>query len=279
VHEMILALQDGAATHGAFSFFSPDTARVRFPADLPTELAAEIAAYGQRKDALKEELRAALRQNESLNSELVSAVGLSALAEQQSPRFAALEETAEAIRRRLALLPARPTPLDPPSLPPELAHRLTTYQTNRTELQRNARRELRVLRNQLPAGAEIIATGEAPRLELKFSGNATPALQQLRTAIETFNRDYAGRFADLNRDLAGLRGAIAEHARQAAAGKSGKSIDDLTQDFIGAAVRQSAAEAYQDGRAAVFLPGLSPEQRRLLFGRLGEKHPAFIFEF
>jgi hypothetical protein len=278
VREMILQNQQSAAVRGAFCFFSPDTARLQLPDDLPAALAARIAAYRQEKDALKQELRSALAQLDEVDSDFVRTMGLAALAEQQAPRFGDLENLAETIRSELATLPPRPAMEERPELPAPLAARLAAYQNSRNEVQASARRDLQVLRAQLAdTGAEIVASGEPPRLELRVRGTPTAAAQlpSIRSGIESFNRQYADRFGALASELGSLRRAVAENSTPRG-NSAAKSVDDLTRDFISAALRQSGATSYRDCRVAVLWPGLSPEQRRLLFGQLGEKQPSLV---
>jgi hypothetical protein len=271
---MIQEFHDDAAARGAFSFFGPATARVRWPANLPPELAAQIAAHDRDRAALKAELRAALVANDMVDSDLVRSVGLSSLAEQQAPRFAALQTQTEAIRQALAQLPERPTrSAASPALPSGLAARLADYQASRATLQQTSRRELLALRRRLPAGGELVTTGDPPRLVLQ-APSGTPGLAELRTYVATFNTDYTRRSGELSRELAELRRLLASKSPG-----GGKSVDDLMQEFSGALVRQTSPDTYRDCYAAVFQAGLSPEQRRLLFARAGEKSPAFIVEF
>ena len=139
---------------------------------------------------------------------------------------------------------------------------------------------MRALRLSLPphSGAELFAAGDPPRLSLTTNpSTTTPELLAVRPAIETFNRDYAARATALNRELAELRRQIATLPRPGPG--SGKSVDDLLQDFTTAALRQASAESYRDLRAAALEPGLSPEQRHLLFDRLGEKSSSLVLEF
>lgn len=273
LREMIQELHDDAASRGAFSFFGPATARVRWPASLPPELTAQLAACARERDALKTELRTTLVANVALDTDFARTVGLSALAEQQAPRFAALQAQTESIRQALALLPARSTPGAPPALSAPLAARLAAYQSNRAALQQSSRRTLLTLRSQLPSGGEIITAGNPPRLVLQPPAGL-PDPSALRTALDTFNADYATRSATLTRELAELRRLLAS-----AAPGGDKSVDDLMQEFSGALARQTAPELYRDCYAAVFQPGLTIEQRRLLFARAGEKSPALILEF
>jgi hypothetical protein len=281
IREMFLDARDGASNRGAFFFFSPETTRVRLPASLPGDLATQLSDYTREKDALKAELRGALVSSENIDSDLVRGLGLGALAEQQSPRFAALEKRAEEIRQALALLPSRTSAGGEPALPPALAARLAEYQRKRTELQLNSRRDLRALRSSLPpaSGAELTISGDGSRLSLKTPPNASPAVLARIMAVDSFNKDYAERSAALDRELVELRRLLADVARPASASASQKSVTDLMQDFTAAALRQTSAETYRDCRVAALQPGLSPEQRRLLFDRTAEKQPAFVIEF
>jgi hypothetical protein len=50
-----------------------------------------------------------------------------------------------------------------------------------------------------------------------------------------------------------------------------KSINDLLEEFENSRQEQEVWERYRDYQTAVLLPGLSPEQRRLLFAAAVEK--------
>jgi len=69
----------------------------------------------------------------------------------------------------------------------------------------------------------------------------------------------------------GIRKALAQFVRSGEVMRDRKSINDLLEEFENSRQEQEVWERYRDYQAAVLLPGLSPEQRRLLFDAAVEK--------
>ncbi len=228
---------------GIWIFFSPEMARIRVPADLPAAVASRIAAFVAEKSRLKEELRDALRQYDAAGAD-VRTRALRQLAVQQAPRIAALDELAENIRRDLAGGPNLAGPPTPPPLPAELAGRISTYRSHKLELLKT----LRAVLMEPPATAR-------PRVE-------AISMQEQVAAI---NREHAAQFAQLKAENEAIRDALTAYVRRGHGAADRKSIDDLLEEFENARQAQEVWDRYRDYQLAVLLPGLSPEQRRLLF--------------
>lgn len=225
-------------------FFLPHGSRIRLPVDLPASLADRIDALTTEKRALKRELRDALftldRESESKRER-----ALRDLAAQQEPRFRALEVAAETIRRELAAVSST-RPVTPRSaLPPELEQRLETYLRNKASLQRVARQQ---------------AQPEAA----KGGAKKEPSAEAARAALAAFEADNRTRIAALAAEARALREEVARVAAHSPAGAT-KSVDALLADFAAAFKQQQLQALYQDYRAAVLHPGLTPAQRELLF--------------
>jgi hypothetical protein len=102
-------------------------------------------------------------------------------------------------------------------------------------------------------------------------GRALPEAAKQVEAIEvemsTIAADYGRRFADQVNETDDLRRAIGE--------TTGKTTPAAIDAALGATVRyallQSSEDANHEYRTAVFEPGLSPEQRRLLMGSAMER--------
>ncbi len=241
----ILHRGDPAATAGgpnAF-FFLPETARLCVPADLPADLAGKIAAFSAEKARLKAELREAIRSYDAADAdERTRALGQ--LAVRQAPRIGALEELAEDIRRDLARVPDMPGPPVPPQLPADLAARISVYRGHKLDL-------LKALH------AVLAQPAQASRLP-----RTVGAVQE---EVAAFNNEHAAQFADLRLEKDGIREALAQYVRGDQAMQDRKSIDGLLEEFENSRQKQEIWEKYRDYQVAVLLPGLSPEQRRLLF--------------
>ena len=252
VRELVLELAEDAAGRGGAAgrwiLFSPDTTRVPLPEPLQQELAAKVADYLALKGALKRELRSALVH--PLRPPGSPAEDLAALAAQQAPRFQQLERLAEEIRD--GLQPLVPDPLRVPrlpALPPGLEERIAAYRRAKLELQKALLARVQE------------AAGRAP------AGDSAAQQARVQQTIDAFTRDHAARYAALDaakesirRDLAGLKGA------GAAGGGDDRSADRLLRNFTDSFQQYELWRLYYEYRIAVFEPGLSPEQRRLLLG-------------
>jgi len=258
-----------ANPEGRLLFFSPETARIRIPAKLPAQLDKRIADYVASKNRLKAELLNAIRGNNGTGN--ARAEAFKRLAAAEAPPLAAIEAMAEAIRRDLADLPDPAAPPAALALPPDLAARISVYRRHKVEL-------LKTLSEMLAAPAN--APGPAqPRGDSKAGDPGASAMEWLRdgtTAIEVqpsglkvavadFDRVQRTLIAELNREQAGIRAALAEYVRSTNRPTDRKSVNDLLNDFEEARQKQEVWDRYHDYQSAVLMPGLSPEQRRLLF--------------
>jgi hypothetical protein len=261
LREIVVETEEGAPREaspgpdGRWLFFSPDTARVQLPPALPAELAATVDAYEHLKNTLKSELRAAL--SESGRSYVISsrAQDLAALAERQEPRFASLERLAEDIRGRLRGLIA--DPLHAPHLPPlspELEERIAVYRKAKLDLQKAL----------LAKVQEVTGPGAA--------SDSAAMQDRVQQAIAGFTRENSLRYAALEKAKEGIRRDLA-HVAAAHPDGPGKdqSADRLLKNFTDSLQQHELWRLYYEYRIAVFEPGLSPEQRRLLYASAIEK--------
>jgi hypothetical protein len=93
----------------------------------------------------------------------------------------------------------------------------------------------------------------------------------LRVSVEEFDRRQSALIGELNMERAAIREALSEYGRATNRPTDRKSVDDLLKDFENARQQQEIWDKYRDYQTAVLLPGLSPEQRRLLFGAAVEQ--------
>ena len=244
--------------------FSPEPARIRLIANLPAPLAKKISEYVLTKNNLKTALRDTLLPHLHSSSTLRMAA-MKELAVVQAPRIAALELGAEDIRRDLADLPNPPGPPAPPSLPPELGTRISVYRTHKLDLLKTLYAMLtskgKAASPARPAGAALDAQ---PWLRDGTTQTELPA-EKLRVSTSEFNSTQTGLLEELNREQAGIREALATHFRKTNQPTDRKSINDLLKDFESSRQKQEIWEKYRDYQTAVLMPGLSAEQRRLLF--------------
>jgi hypothetical protein len=267
-----------SSENGSFMFFSPETARVRLPDDLPAEIAAKVEAYVKEKAEIKTELRDALYvQDKATSAQRVLA--LKRLAESQTPRIAALEILAEDIRQGLTLQSKQPGPPAPPTLPPELATRISAYQKEKLDLQKLLQNKLKEIGKGLsPTSVRFVKDEAKSRSDLHpVKVEVSPFLptdekqKLMKETMAVFNRENDARFTALGKEKEGIRGELARYVAANTETVAGKSVETLLKEFDDAVQKQEAWRQYGDYQAAVFEPGLSPEQRRLLFNAAVEK--------
>jgi hypothetical protein len=284
LRELAMELTDSLQTLGAdisldspgpFFYFSPETARIRLPVNMPGELAARVASYQQQKLALKNELRDALYKQDRTVFDFKRTAALKLLAEQQAPRLAALEQLAEEIRVGLAPLP---NPASPPALPlpRELSNRITTYLSQKSEWQRAMLARLEMLRTEFPEDrVEYVRQGAGVAIQIvghrKSSAETRARRDAAETALASFNAAQNERYLALARDKELIRVDVLKAVTSATAAAGSKSIDQLLRQFAYAFGQQERWERYHDYETAVLQPGLSAAQRRLLFGAAVEK--------
>jgi len=250
-------------------YFSPETSRLRLPATLNPELAELIADYEEKKSALKQELRDLIYREDDAFLAVIRQRRIEALAQQQAPAFAELERLAEAIRRALARASYPPPPPSLPPLAPELANRLAAY------LEERARLPLRVLDvlQEVQAIAPLRQIGmqrsEQGQYEMFIvlapEANKKVTQQRIDAALESFNHRHQARVETLAAEFEAIRREVGWLGNPDSTAGS-RAIERRIQEFAAAYLQQRLHEDYRDYQTAVLEPGLSPEQRRLLYG-------------
>jgi hypothetical protein len=245
--------------------FSPETARISLPPLLSEPMAAKIAKYLSVKGLLKTELMDALGKSRDAGNGAHSQ-DLAQLSGSQSSRFNELDIMAEDIRRDLATLPNSSGPPAPPSLPTDIAARISIYRRHKVEV-------LRQLQGMLagggppssPAGFSSSDSTSTAYTWLHDGKTRTEVqVANLPGSVEEFDAKQEELIAGLNKELAGIRSDLSVYVRSTSPAMAGKSIDDLLNDFENARQQQELWDKYRDYRDAVLTPGLSPAQRRLL---------------
>jgi hypothetical protein len=260
----------GAAAGKRLLSFSPETSRIPIRPDLEAPLEEKIGDYVSSKNALKAELRDALGSTNDDGREARRAA-MAKLAEAQAPRIARIEALAEEIRSGLAALPNPAGPPAPPTLPPELASRISEYRKHKVEV-------LKTLHAMLiaptpgygatatPQKAAPVDTGTGTMAWMHDSSTTTEIRSSdLGVSVAEFDRRQNDLIAALNKEEAGIRESLADYVQSAGGPADRKSVNDLLRDFEDARQRQEIWDRYSDYHTAVLLPGLSPGQRRLMF--------------
>ncbi|MDP3069488.1 MAG: hypothetical protein Q8N18_04325 [Opitutaceae bacterium] len=244
-------------------FFSPETARFRLPPGVTLELRAKFATYNGRKAALKRALLETVVAQDKADAETRSAA-FDALADRQWPEIVALEALAEEMRGELAARLAPAPPPAPPWVPAEIFEAIHRYNADRDDYFHAMRIAVELAADQLPRPAEKRGDEErqfeARRAEVK------------RAAALEFQRTHAERFGILEAQYRAIRDSLAILAQHQVDRRTGQPLSADTLLRVHAA---SMAEFETFGRTSVLYthyriamvqPGLSPEQRRLLFG-------------
>ncbi len=273
--ELFSAAENTAAATAAqpFLFFPPEPARVLLPDDMPAEVASKVASYQTRKSSLKKELYDAVRAADGATFTFLRGHPIKALVEKQRARLAELDTLAEEIRRGLSQMP--PPRAERSPLPAELDARVAGMIANFQAAQAEAATKIEAIllkAKDLPLQANYRFEGEA----LKFvvaptrgarAPGAMARVEAVRAEISAVADEYGRRVADLINERDAIRQAAGESLNL-------KKPDELER-LIGSAMRLAsqryADTAFAEYRMAVFEPGMSPEQRRLLFDAVVER--------
>jgi len=244
----------GAASEASETilFFSPEKVQIRLPHDLPESLRIRLGVYAETKARLRGELVAAIEAADD-DSDVKRKIAFEALARRQASSLDALEVMADEIRTEIIRTNSQFEPPARLGLPAKLIERLTTFNAEKEKL----RRELARLHENLAARlAAEEKTGSSATSTLDGEPPASGPSEQLARELEEFRQKNSTRFAELDSNMASIKTELDAHLEQK--GMAGRDINKLTAELT-QWVRQ------QDYQTAVFEPGLSLEQRRLLF--------------
>ncbi|MFT3829938.1 MAG: hypothetical protein QM691_09570 [Opitutaceae bacterium] len=218
--------------------FTPEGASVALPENLDDSARSMIAEFVAARKSLASDIIRMIAEVDANPRRLQQ------LAAEQAAVLAALEDKAEAIRPLLQPVPD--TDGSPqPQLPAELAERLAAYREHKKTLFRELH-------------ASILA---APGPYAASTGRPG----EVAVSVAAFSAEQQAALGALNAEKASLRTALAEHRRRSGGTTDRRSIDTLLEDFERSRQQQELRELYLDYRRALFEPGLSPAQRRLLF--------------
>ena len=281
---------DSTATATAaqpYLFFPPEPARVLLPDDMPAEVAAKVAAYQTKKSHLKKELYDAVHAHDGKMLGWIRPNSLKTLADKQAAPLAELETLAEEIRRGLAQI-AEPAAIGERSpLPASLQNRVATLIANYATLQKESGarvEEILADARGLPIQASYRFEGDGLRFVVAPTragrggrggagnpGSVTPETAEriaaVRARVSAVADDYGRSVAELINE----KDAIREEIGRALGTTRATTIDQALAAATRVATAKDTEALYGDYRVAVFQPGLSPEQRRLLFANVIER--------
>ncbi len=271
---------DAAAAANPYVFFPPEPARVIFPEQLPADVAARVATYQTKRSALKKELYDAVFSSDGAAFAFLRSTPIKSLADKQAGRIAELEALAEEIRRGLSAVPESTAERSP--LTPQLDTRVAVMMRRYIAAQREAAQKA----DQILAGARHLPLQATYRFEndgMKFvvvptrggrggpggpqagggrGGAGTQAqVEAVRAQVSAVAEEYGRTVADLLNERESIRLEIASLLQLTKA----DAIDRALFASMRVATREENSRTFGDYRLAVFEPGFSPEQRRLLF--------------
>ena len=265
---------EAAAANHPYLFFPPEPARITVPAGLPGDVAAKAAEYETRKSGLKKELYDAVFAHDGRRFAWFRPNPLKALAENQRPRLAELEALAEEIRRGLADQPDAVPVMERTPLTPALQVRLNALLQDIGGAQRRAVERIESIlaeTRDLPMQASYRFEAEGlrfvviPSRAARGGGAIPPAtldkIVAARERISQAGSDYDQRLATLLAE----RDAIRLEAAKILGTRESARLDQAIGTAVRVANARETEAAYVEYRQALFEPGLSPEQRRLLF--------------
>lgn len=249
--------------------FTPETARIRLPANLPTTIMNKITRYEQEKSALKEELGRAVIDADDRFFSFLRTRELRQLGELQAPKYDELEVLAEDIRRDLAGMPEIFTPPTLPALPPGVADRIQSVVAVNREREDRLYQLLAQLSEFVTiGGANYIRDPngrEMLQLNLPQEGQNPEVVARANQLRDEFNLAASERAEQTSRDMAAIRSALATMFGDPPGPDLDRRIDEFLLSYSDAIDQRERWFLYTDYRTAMLQPGLSPEQRRLLF--------------
>lgn len=251
------------------AFFLPSPARVRWP-ELPDTTAAEIEEFDRLRQALKARLVSVVVYDQE--TKLAPAKRLAkyaAFATEQAPQFEELQRLAEHIRVAVADLPNPYVPAAS-ELPPELVSQVGRAVTFRNAFQATYSRRFKELSREFPpAGFKLSYESSGPVIQMfsmlengaKAKAPSNELLLKLAACKARLERDYVAVTAEME----AARAAV-QRFRETLTGDEVPEVNQLTAAFAQVYDRQQTWRRAADYYTAVLTPGLSPAQRRLLFG-------------
>ena len=253
-----------------YFFFTPETARIRLPDDLSSEITAKIDAYQTAKTQLKSALRTAIYKNDRAFFSFNRTKAFRALAEEQAPALAQIEIQAEEIRTLLAPYPRDSRPAVP-VISEALNARIAGFLREKQSLQRTLVEKFATIKTAFPENrVEYIRLGDSYGIEIVSNRRSSRAQESkvtaLRAELAPFNAEQSRRVAALNREKDMIQKSLLEVAKtKLKADATAADVNGLIEHFAKKFAEQEGWQRYRDYDTAVFEPGLSPEQRRLLF--------------
>jgi hypothetical protein len=277
----------GLEGRGPYFYFSPETSRIRLPANLPANLQEKIATYTREKMRIKKAIRDVLYKEDRRWFDSHRRQALQTLAQQQASEISALEPLAEDIRRGLSRYPnpAQPRSLSE-TLPSPLANRISTFMEARASFERTMNNRLSELSRQFPTSrVEFVKMAEGYGIQVvanrRLKAEDKARVDATIAELAPFNATQIRTYVALVREKEAIREAVVNSTGSLAPMVSARLVDLIIRDYTGTLAQQELWRRYRDYEIAVLEPGLSPEQRRLLYDvgltKLDQQLPSYTY--
>lgn len=248
-------------------FFSPELARMRLPTKLSPVLRDKLGKFNGEKAALKRELHEAVLEHDGADEARRLAV-FRALADAQYPRLTLLEQLADEIRSELGLPVEAAPPPAPPWLPAGLLETIKTYNEDRDSYYGEMKYRIEQALYRMPRPDLNVSSDERVR---RLAEHRAQQETVRRATIQAFQEYHSARFAELEQRYKLIRNMLTVVAEKQKDPETGRPLDAdaLLRRHVASTEQFETfgreATIYVNYRIAMLQPGLSPEQRRLLF--------------
>lgn len=268
LHEIAMeSLLAASAQPRQGTFFLPATARLQWP-PLPATASTTLEQFNALRTALLDELRQAVISEPRKQRDSKRLLNHSRLAASQAPQFAELERLAEELRLAAAERPYPGQPI-PSDYPPELVRLVASGMAAKADFRLTSSREVLELNREFaPARFKVVVRQSQPRIEeipdnKGDTKSASPSAARV-ARLSIVNQQLLGAYQELAARLEAARAAVSRY-RESLPGPDAPSVSQLSAAIVQTHDRDEAWRRFADYRTAVLMPGLSPEQRRLLF--------------
>jgi len=252
IEEMIDDRRHAGANRRSTLFFQPETSRIPWPRGLPIALDVKLEMLDELKTALKQELMSAVFKTDG---DLMQVRSFRKLAEAQEERLVQMESLADDVRREMSSGSDYTRSTPPTPLPRAVLERIERFHEADRELGRRTGESL----EDAASNGQPLPPRSRELLRADWVQQWTVRLQQRGRPVS-------------DEDKAAMRAHIAEldaiHAQlQLVLGRDFSEVEGAKPDlFLDRLIReQKKASAMYEYDVACLEPGLSPEQRRLLF--------------
>lgn len=255
----------GTVTASPPFFFFPATSRIPLSSDLPADVVDDMRRFSSRKNVLKSELRAVVV-NEDFVVSATRTARYQQLGAQQEPTWQELEALAERIRSTLIGLPS----LQPPKS--RLPRKLITELGSALERKREWEAELASVARQIAVATkqkvEVVRDGGMPALQFvpdsDKSAGKSRIDQKTQARVVATNEKFTPNYRTVLNRIASLLPLVDQFAA-ASTLPTRQTSDEIVQEIHEAFRTLRDWARYRDYHTSVLQPGLSPEQRLLLY--------------